>query len=227
MRNVLVLLTGLLPKSSLKNVFLRALGWKIDKGVRIGTSVFWNVRSPKIGKGVTLSSFSVFRNAFIEIMPFSSIGHWNWITSIEPTLPNFHGSGIFRLGQNSAITSRHYIDCSGGFVMGNFSVIAGIRSTFFTHQIDYKENSQQCLPINIGDFVLISSCVNISPGTIIGNGSLVAMGSNLIRTDYQSSSFIAGEPARAKRTIHGKYFVRKIGAVGFLKNHKDLSPDFD
>jgi acetyltransferase-like isoleucine patch superfamily enzyme len=100
-------------------------------------------------------------------------------------------------------------------LIGDFSTIAGVRSVFFTHQISYKENIQTLLPIQIGNFVLVSSGVTTAPGSKIPDNCLVGMGSVLVSKPYLPSTFIAGEAAKSKQSVDGLYFKRTKGRVDF------------
>jgi hypothetical protein len=58
--------------------------------------------------------------------------------------------GVFKIGEHSAVTSRHYLDCTGGVTVGAFSTVAGARSTIFTHQVDITQSRQVWRPVRIG-----------------------------------------------------------------------------
>ena len=86
---------------------------------------------------------------------------------------------MFHLGAHSAITSRHYFACSGGVRIGIYTSIGGVRSTFITHQISWKSSDQTFRPIEIGDYCLITSNVQVAPGSIVGNRIVVGMGATI------------------------------------------------
>jgi acetyltransferase-like isoleucine patch superfamily enzyme len=144
----------------------------------------------------------------------SGIGSWNWISS-APKLAHLQPehSGKLVLGENSVITMRHYLDCSGGVLVGDFVTIAGVRSTFLTHQIDVVLNEQTASPVRIGSYALVSSNCSIVAGATIGEACLVGMGTVVLGKTYPDSVLLAGNPARVVREQTGAYFTRNQGAV--------------
>jgi acetyltransferase-like isoleucine patch superfamily enzyme len=213
-RQIIILFTGLLPASSFKNKSLRFLGWRVSSGVKIGPSIFLATKLVHIEKNMTIRPFSVFRNVSLDLGENSIVGSWNWISAAKglEELPQFKGRLV--LGRNSAINSRNYFDVSGGVTFGSFSDLAGVRSTFITHQIDLQQSIQTCAEIQIGNHTMICSNSLLVPGgTQIGNECLFAMGSLIRAGDYPSGGFYAGAPAVFKKQTSGAWFTRKIGNV--------------
>jgi acetyltransferase-like isoleucine patch superfamily enzyme len=145
----------------------------------------------------------------------SIIGQWNWV-SAAPELLQAHGQGTLSLGTNSALTSRHYCDASGGISVGSFSTVAGVRTTFITHGIDVVANMQLASGIVIGDYCLVSSNCNFVPGSSIPDFTLVAMGSTIHKKHFDPGWLLAGVPVGPKRRVNQNtgYFARTLGVVG-------------
>lgn len=213
LRNAVVLVFGILPASKLKNLLLRVCGMRIKLSAKIHPQLILGGGQITVGENSLIRAFNVFRNVDLEIGANAIIGSWNWISAATAlsTLESFRGS--LKLGNHSSINSRHYFDCSGGVVIGNYSGVAGIRSTFITHFVDTKEAVQICRSIQIGNYVMLSSNINVAPGANVGDRSLVAMGSVLTSHIFPEKSFIAGVPGRLKAETSGKYFNRKIGRI--------------
>jgi acetyltransferase-like isoleucine patch superfamily enzyme len=172
-----------------------------------------------VRKNARISGFSVFLHvAQLHLGEGAVMGHWNWVAA-APTLRTATldsrtagKAAHFELSEYSAITSRHYIDCSGGVTMGKFTVLAGVRSTILTHQVDTVRSEQTVHGVSIGSHCLVGSNVQIVPGTRIPDRSVIAMGSVVAGVLEEPGSLYAGVPARQiKRVDSGAYFGRREG----------------
>ena len=216
-RATTLLVIGILPASKLKNVLLRMCGMKIALSAKIHPQIVWGSCRISVGANSLIRPFNVIRNVKLQIGANAIIGSWNWF-SAAPSLSGLDSfKGLLALGNHSSINSRHYFDCSGGIEIGDFSGIAGIRSTFLTHFVDTKESVQKCRTISVGNYVSVSSNVCLAPGATIGNQCLIGMGSVLTFKTYPDNSFIAGVPGIVKSEISGEFFSRKIGNVAITK----------
>jgi UDP-3-O-[3-hydroxymyristoyl] glucosamine N-acyltransferase len=172
------------------------------------------VDSVVLGPGSAIGPFNVFRDIkVVSIGEASVIGQWNWISAARP-LVEHGGSGSFFLGRHSALTSRHYLDVSGGISIGHFTTVAGVRSTLLTHGINWTESVQVTKGIFIGDYCLISSNNAIAPGTHVPDRSVSGMGATLAgKMEINDSLWISPRAAIVKSGLAGKYFERKAGFV--------------
>ena len=214
-KDQLIMFFAVFPASPLKNCLLRMLGWKIGSGSKVSSILAMRLPNVTLGDHVIVQQFSVFRDVSIEIDNSSVLGKWNWVSAARPLkgLPEF--KGLLKVGKNCGINSRNYFDVSGGVTFGDFSDLAGIRSTFITHQIDSVTNKQTCSPIEIGEHTMVCSNSTFVPGgTRIGNRSIIAMGSVVTRGTYGDSSLFAGNPAKFKKVVTGKWFGRNEGPSG-------------
>ncbi len=187
-RNALVIVVAALPASELKNALLRRLGWAIGDGVHIGPCLVLRLGHVDIGSGAYIGSCNVLRDlATLTLGEHTEIMHWNWVTASR-LLGEAGAPCLLQLGPHSNITSRHYIDCSGGIRVGTTSAIGGVRSTLITHGISVmswpartlrKTNDCTLGPIEIGDYCLLSSNVQVSPGTVVGSRIVVGMGATI------------------------------------------------
>jgi acetyltransferase-like isoleucine patch superfamily enzyme len=203
----------ILPASRLKNRVLRALGNDIDPTARVAPSVVWNVDCVRIGPNAGLGPGNVIRDlSSIELGDHAVIGQWNWISASLP-LRASGGAGSFSLGRHSALTSRHYVDASGGVRIGDFSTVAGARSTFISHGIDWRASRQTTRPIRIGDYCLIGSNTNVTPGTVVEDRVVTGMGGTLAGRIVASSLAVQARVEPVKRQLEGDYFARRRGFV--------------
>lgn len=207
-------LLGLLPASRVKNLLLRLLGHKVHPSAKISSNFLLGTVHLNIGTGVTIRGFNVFRDTSVMLDQQAIIGSFNWFSSAKSltSYPNY--KGILQLGQSCAINSRNYFDCSGGIHFGEFSDLAGVRSTFITHYVDTNINNQRCKAISIGERTMLSSNIQVAPGARVGSKSLIAMGTVLIDAEYPSNSLIAGVPGKFKSHREGAWFERTIGPSG-------------
>lgn len=208
-----ITLAGLLPASRIKNFLLRRCGWKIDLGVVVHPSIFIRIQNVQLLEGSSTGLFNVFRHLRrLSLGVGATVGQFNWVTGGAPGLPN--DDSFLELGEQSAITSRHYLDASGGITIGKFATLAGERSVLLTHQIDYRESKQSIGAVTIGEYSLVSSSVKVVPGAVVPSFSVVAMGSVITPGLVQENALYAGVPAVLKRRdLDGKYFHRSHGPV--------------
>jgi acetyltransferase-like isoleucine patch superfamily enzyme len=216
-RDSLTLVLGILPHSRLKCLALGFLnGWHIAPSARIGACLFVHVRYLALDEEAVLSSGSVYRNLHsIRIGRRSCIGKWNTVSSSEElTSVHLPQAACLTIGRESAITNRHYIDCSGGVVVGAFSTIAGVRTTFLSHSIDLHRGRQRADGISIGDYTFVASNCSVMAGSTLPAKSVLAMGAVLRPGADREGLLYGGVPARPLQDIQGAYFLRKAGRVG-------------
>jgi acetyltransferase-like isoleucine patch superfamily enzyme len=211
----ITMVLGLLPKSRTKSRLLNLAGHDIHPSARMGPSLFIRVSKIVLGEKSRIGTGNIFRNMRrVELGYDSAIGQWNWISSAQE-LVVAEGQATLVLGKGSALTSRHYCDASGGIAIGDFTTVAGVRSTFITHGIDVALNVQLVSGISIGDYCLVSSNCSFVPGASIANHSLVAMGSVIAKDAAAPGHLLAGVPAKQKKAVDtgSGYFVRSEGKV--------------
>jgi acetyltransferase-like isoleucine patch superfamily enzyme len=217
LRSALVLVVAALPASELKNSLLRRLGWAIGDGVHIGPCLVSNVGRVDIGDGARIGTFNVLRDlAVLTLAEHTMVGQWNWLTAAR-RLREAGAPCVFHLGAHSAITSRHYFACSGGVRIGIYTSIGGVRSTFITHQISWKSSDQTFRPIEIGDYCLITSNVQVAPGSIVGNRIVVGMGATIAGRLSDPGLYIQSRATLVKSDLDGEYFRRKEGHIGTIQ----------
>jgi acetyltransferase-like isoleucine patch superfamily enzyme len=215
----------------LKRSAMRALlGARIDRSARIGMSIV-DSDALEMGPGSRIGHLTVIRGLRrTRIGAGAVVGNLNWISASPVFRPHAaEGSqhGSFTLGRESALTSRHYIDCSGGVSVGEYSTIAGVRSTILSHQIDLAEGVQTSTATRVGDYCFVSSNVCLTPGSSIPDRSTVAMGAVVVGELSPAGALFGGVPARVIRSNvdSGKYFRRSRGLVGLTNSDDDDDSD--
>lgn len=204
----------------------RLTGARIDRSARIGLSIV-DSDVLEMGPGSRIGHFTVFRGLRrARLGDGASVGNFNWITAapmFQTQLTESSEQGWFTLGRESAVTSRHYIDCSGGVSVGEYTTVAGVRSTILSHEIDLAAGVQTSTTTRVGDFCFVSSNVCLTPGSSIPDRSVVAMGAVVVGVLEPAGALFGGVPARVLRSTvdAGKYFRRARGFVGLTNTDRD------
>lgn len=196
-------------------------GFDINSSARIGFSLILAGNldmqaNTRIGSLTICKAIDVLR-----MNTYSKIGTLNYITGYPGAGTKHFTHKTDRkcqliIGANSAITSRHFIDCTDAIVIGAYTTIAGIRSQLFTHSINLKENRQDCKPIHIGDYNFIGTNAVILPGAQLPDYSILAAKS-VLQTKYtENYCLYGGVPAKKIKTFNKndvQYFNRQTGFV--------------
>jgi carbonic anhydrase/acetyltransferase-like protein (isoleucine patch superfamily) len=217
LRCALTVLTGLLPAGRPKNFVLRRLGHDVHPSAVVHPCLLLRVGQVVLGPQASVGYGTVVRGVRRLVLgAHALVGQWNWLTAC----PAFHLAapaddrrGALVIGEHTAITSRHYVDASGGVTLGAFTTLAGARSTVISHGIDVATNLQTPYPVTVGDHCLVGSNSALVPGCSIPDRCLIAMGSVVSGRLESPGHLYAGTPARARRPVEGDYFVRTEGAV--------------
>jgi acetyltransferase-like isoleucine patch superfamily enzyme len=213
---------GLLPHSRLKLVLVRSLlNWEIDPDVHFGPCLFLHVRHVRADRGAQLYGLSFYHSLDELVLGTNAvIGYWNTVggASVQ-RVPIADGEPDIRPGQlhlerESAITSRHYIDCSAGVLIGEFTILAGVRSTILTHQVDTASSRHDLQPVRIGAYCFIGSNVSFVPGSSVPERCIVGMGAVVVEPLAQPGMLYVGVPARPIKPVEtGDYFRRDTGMI--------------
>jgi acetyltransferase-like isoleucine patch superfamily enzyme len=226
LRGMLVTFVAALPASELKNSLLRHLGWTIGDRAHIGPCLVFRVDRVDIGRGAYIGSFNVIRDlASLRLAEYAEICHWNWVTAARP-LGEAGAACLLHLAPHANITSRHYIDCSGGIRVGTHSAIGGVRSTLLTHGISAtswpartlrKSSTHTFSPIEIGDYCLISSNVQVSPGTVVGSRIVVGMGATIAGRLLDPGLYMQSRAALVKSDLGSEDFKNGEGHIDTIQ----------
>lgn len=178
LRRIYLLILAILP-SRLKIELLRLQGHAVSRKSQIGLS-WLDIREVTLADGARIGSFNIFKGIQkLTMGQNASIGRFNQFTA------NHHyreiagpPHGVVDLADAAVITMRHYFDCQSSIHVGQQSLIAGIRSVFFTHQKGLK-SLHEAKPIQIGPKVYVGTNCVVLPGTRIAGNAFVGGGSVL------------------------------------------------
>jgi acetyltransferase-like isoleucine patch superfamily enzyme len=120
----------------------------------------------------------------------SAIGSFNYFRCGD-WARNMQREGKLVLNKEAFIVNQHYFDLFGTIIIGEKSIVAGIRSQFWTHG---SMNSE--VNITIGQECYIGSGVKFAAGTSIADFSLCALGSVVTKKFIESNKLIGGVPAK-------------------------------
>jgi len=217
---ILKIIILLFPWSLRRWLLQRTFGYEIDPSARIGLAWVYP-QHLRMGKETRIDHFTVAIHLdSIELGDHATIGRSNWITG--------HPSGSDRhfihqkdrrprliIGEHSAITKHHYLDCTHEIRVGRFTTIAGHQSELLTHSIDVVAGRQDSKPIKIGDYCFISTRCIILGGARLPSQSVLAAGAVLTKAFDASFSLYGGVPAHWLKEIpkDARYFHRAAGFV--------------
>jgi acetyltransferase-like isoleucine patch superfamily enzyme len=193
---VLAALISIVPINALRVLGYRLLGYKISGRIGFGTVIA--VTDAQIKK-CKIGVFNLFIGPMkVEIGEGASIGDRNTFScgfwTAQEQYRNKDYSRFLQIGANTLITSGHYFDVAGSFVLGDGSWIAGIGSQFWTHGAGVTDRD-----IRIGRDCYVGSAVRFAPGSALRNNIIVAMGSVVAKKFEVNKAMIGGVPALVLR----------------------------
>ena len=187
---LLAILISLLPFSTVRVFFYNTfLGFKILKS-KVGWLTILNVKDFAMYRG-SIGSFNLFTGPFSVVMEEQNrIGSFNYIRC-GAWVVNFNRSSKIHLKKEARISNQHYFDVFGEINIGQKTIIAGVRSQFWTHG-----GFSNDVNIDIGDNCYIGSGVKFAPSSGVSNNSVCGMGSVVTKKFEKESIVIAGVPAK-------------------------------
>lgn len=221
MKNLLKVLTIILPWSLKRYILIKVFKFEIHPSARLGLN--WIFPEKLImHAGSRIDHFTVAVHLdYMELGHNSYIGRSNWITGFSTHIQSKHFNhqigrqSALHLGEESAITKNHHIDCTSRVTIGRFSTIAGYNSQLLTHSIDVFESRQDSSPINIGDYCFVGTNVTILGGATLPSFCVLGAKS-LLRQEFQVNKMLyAGVPAKPIKSFPEttKYFHRTEGFI--------------
>ena len=220
MKKVLMLLSLFLPWKMRRLFLERQFGYEIHPTCRMGFSCIFPARLI-MEEGSRIEHLTVCKNIdLLHLRPHASIGRGNWITGF-PLIPSPHFAEEkdrhpeLIVGEHSAITHRHFIDCTNSVVIGRFTTMAGFQSQILTHSIDLEKNRQTSAPVRVGDYCFIGTNCVLLGGSSLPNYSVLGAKSLLNKSFAESHQLYAGVPAQPIKKLSPElqYFRRTEGFV--------------
>lgn len=220
-KKILAIVVCFCPKTVKRFLWRRVFGFDIHPTANIGFSLVIP-GSLVMRQNANIGHFNVIKGVSEVMLEYSaSIGNLNWISGFPKNMVSGHFSGEHDrspklvIGEHSAITNRHLIDCTDTVSIGNFATVAGFRSQILTHSISIAESRQSSGSVVIGDYAFVGTGSIILPGSRLPSYSVLGAGAMLNKNYTEQYKLYGGVPARPLKNIDGDsaYFTRKTGYV--------------
>jgi acetyltransferase-like isoleucine patch superfamily enzyme len=216
-----MLISFFLPWQIRRAFLEKQFGYRIHPTCRIGLS--WIVPTHLIMEEHSqIDHLTICKNIdLLHLKAHSFIGRANWITGFPLNHPSLHFKQEkdrrpeLILGEHSAMTHRHFIDCTNSVTIGRFATFAGIGSQLMTHSIDIERNCQGSAPVRIGDYCFVGTNCVLLGGSVLPDFSVLGAKS-LLNKDFTETYYLyGGVPARPieKLSPDCGYFRRTEGFV--------------
>lgn len=218
---LLKIITVLLPWPLKRLILVRFFKYEIQPSARIGLSWIY----PKkliMDLDSNIGNFNVAIHLdLISVGKHSSIARGNWITGFPSKTNSKHFSHQYDresnliIGEHSAITKNHHIDCTNLIKIGNFATVAGYSSQFLTHSINIELNIQDSYPITIGDYCFVGTSSIILGGANLPSYCVLGANSLLNKSFSIPYRLYGGNPAKEIKELSKdfQYFNREVGFV--------------
>ncbi|MEJ2887927.1 acyltransferase [Actinomycetospora aeridis] len=210
---VIVLVLGFLPAGRIKNVLLNLAGHSIARSARVHPVILWRVRSLVMGEKAYIGPGNAFRElARVEIGDESEIGQFNWFSAAASYTSERENelAAKFVMEERTGVTSRHYIDCSGGVKICRLGMLGGVRTTILSHSTESRQWVVRGKPVVIGEATLVLSSVLINPGITISEHNVIAGGAVVVRDLDEPGRLYGGVPAKVIGDVsEGEHITRE------------------
>lgn len=220
MNGLLRFISILLPWEMRRRFLEKQFGYTIHPTSRIGFAWIFPQRLI-MEEGATIGQLTLCKNiALLHLKAHTSIGNGNWITGF-PLGPSPHFAAEtdrqpqLILGEHSAITHRHLIDCTNSVTIGKFTTFAGFQSQILTHSIDLEQNRQTSAPVRIGDYCFVGTNCVLLGGSALPDYCVLGAKSLLNKSFSETHQLYAGVPAKSVQSLSPElpYFRRTEGFV--------------
>ncbi len=220
MKTLLMFIGIFLPWEMRRRFLEKQFGYSIDPTSRIGFAWIFPQRLI-MEEGATIGHLTLCKNiALLHLKAHTSIGNGNWITGF-PLGPSRHFAEEtdrqpeLIVGEHSAITHRHLIDCTSSVTIGKFTTFAGFQSQILTHSIDLEQNRQTSAPVQIGDYCFVGTNCVLLGGSTLPDYCVLGAKSLLNKNFSETHQLYGGVPAKPLQQLSPElsYFRRTEGFV--------------
>jgi carbonic anhydrase/acetyltransferase-like protein (isoleucine patch superfamily) len=219
-KKLLMFFSLLLPWGMRRSFLEKQFGYTLHPSSRIG--IAWIFPGRLIMEAhTTIGHLTLCKNiALLHLHEHASIGRGNWITGF-PQGPSRHFAREtdrhpqLIIGEHSAITHRHLIDCTNSVTIGKFTTLAGFQSQILTHTIDLANNRQVSARVSIGDYCFVGTNCVLLGGSALPDFCVLGAKSLLNKSLTETYHLYGGVPARVLQKLSPDfaYFRRSEGFV--------------
>lgn len=201
-KTLLALSIALVPSGAMRRALYKiCMGYEIAASSKIGMLTIIDVSKLRIGANVQIGALNFFKGPMtVDIGDGARIGRGNKFTSswviVEDRFADRGYVPVMSIGKNSLIMKDHFFDVYGSIKIGDGSWIAGIGSQFWTHGLSVTDRD---IVIGAGNY--IGSAVRFAPGSGVGDGNIVGLGSVIVSKIPDDQTLISGMPAKVIRSI--------------------------
>ena len=215
-----MLLSFLLPWQLRRSFLEKQFDYKIHPSARIGLAWIFPARlimeeDSKIGAATVCKNIDL-----LHLKAHAIIGRCNWITGFPLGSSRHFAHQTDRrpeliVGEHSAITNRHLLDCTNSVTIGRFTTFAGFHSQIISHSIDLEQNRQSSEPVRVGNYCFVGTNCVLLGGSALPDFSVLGAKSLLNKTFTEAYQLYGGVPARPIKSLSrdDKYFQRTEGFV--------------
>jgi acetyltransferase-like isoleucine patch superfamily enzyme len=220
MKKLLHLAVMFLPMPLKRMVYRRVFGYVIAPNARIGFALVM-CKQLVMGDGARIGHFTVIKQLdSVQMAAGANIGTFNFITAI-PSHSSVHfvdqpnRTPALIIGAHSSITGRHYLDCCDTVRIGDFTIIAGMRTCFFSHSVNMERNRQETAPITVGSYCMVGAGSMLLKGSVLPDYCALGAGSTLQKAYTETHMLYSGVPATNVRQLSPDYayFKRTTGFI--------------
>lgn len=104
------------------------------------------------------------------------------------------------LGTNVHIGADAYINCKGGVMIGDHTIISR-RVTIYSYNHNFKyptrlpyDSDVILEPVHIGKYVWVGMNATIAPGTVIGDGAIIGIGTVACGNIPENAIYVGAKP---------------------------------
>ena len=220
MKTILMALSFLLPWQLRRRLLEKQFGYQIHPTARIGFA--WILPNRLImEERSSIGAATVCKNIdLLHLEAHATIGRGNWITGFPLGQSRHFAHQTDRrpeliVGEHSAITNRHLLDCTNSVTIGKFTTFAGFHSQIISHSIDLEQNRQSSEPVRVGDYCFVGTNCVLLGGSALPDFCILGAKSLLNKSFTESYQLYGGVPARPLKSLprNYKYFQRTEGFV--------------
>jgi acetyltransferase-like isoleucine patch superfamily enzyme len=219
-KTILMALSFLLPWQLRRRLLEKQFGYQIHPTARIGFA--WILPNRLImEERSSIGAATVCKNIdLLHLEAHATIGRGNWITGFPLGQSRHFAHQTDRrpeliVGEHSAITNRHLLDCTNSVTIGKFTTFAGFHSQIISHSIDLEQNRQSSEPVRVGDYCFVGTNCVLLGGSALPDFCILGAKSLLNKSFTESYQLYGGVPARPLKSLPRdyKYFQRTEGFV--------------
>jgi acetyltransferase-like isoleucine patch superfamily enzyme len=223
MKKIFNALACLMPFSFLRVFLLNILGNKVSYKSKLGWGVYLVdeielKEYSRIGmlNFIRVNELNLSKNAFIKNLnyikgPFNVVlGEKSGIAMQNKIRRAYHpityGISELKLGYNTFIVSNNFFDLTRSIILEDNTIIAGIRTEFWTHGYVHDSEGEGRIridgEIHLGNNVYVGSRCLFNPGVTIGNAINIG-GNSVISKDLNEPGMYVNQSLRfLKKDIH-------------------------